>query len=222
MNRRENDEEISCGASSEGLKGLPLKIWGTLSQIVMDTPESLWEATWRLMSVFSIASLLMTSWIVWRHPEVVKNFIEGKEELEFVNAVGKNQSTKDRIFKELGTYVNKNNVRRIALVGWTGPARLQLIWASEETTKWPISTNGRIGVEMGPVLGKIIVEKCWVGMPKNTPEQAKTDQWVVCGINKGDRIGGLLIIQHRDEDNQEEKKAVARLLSDDLEDIINE
>ena len=163
---------------------LPGRIWNTVNQLIFNTPKTAGEALWRVLSVASVSGIMISSWMLYKYPDLIENFLQGQSEVEIAQIFRRKPRIRDQVMELLARYIAVYRPTQIGLVSWISQTGIEHIWSNEGTETWPTATSGTMSLNMREATGYMIFDQCWVGeMPSTGYGSSHNDgtDWLICG-----------------------------------------
>ena len=211
------------------MKGLFAQITRIFGRIVLDTPKSLGEATWRFTAMSAVTAVLVSAVLLWRYPKVVQRIaLGGSVEEQLVDDIfRRNPLIREEAMELIGSYISRFKPDQFALINWTTQTGILEVWANEPSTDWPTATSGVMSRNMQQAVGAMIFDQCWLGeLPYGaTHRHARVVEftaqpWLICGLSDSHDLWSYIIVHWDHHAPPEEALIELERLSRHLERIL--
>lgn len=184
---------------------LPASLWALLRDWLRP-PRSAAGALWKVFSTLSLAVLLASGWLLWRHPELVVELLLQREQGASMAVLLQRWPRRQRqVMELLAGFALEYQPTQIALVGRHSAVGIELIWSNEPTSGWPTATAGVMHANLMPALAAMLHGECWSGAlvhpaPRYRGGAAGADgPWLVCGLSDGRDVRGYLLVHWQEQ-----------------------
>lgn len=184
---------------------LPASLWALLRDWLRP-PRSAAAALWKVFSTLSLAVLLASGWLLWRHPELVVELLLQREQGASMAVLLQRWPRRQRqVMELLAGFALEYQPTQIALVGRHSAVGIELIWSNEPTSGWPTATAGVMHANLMPALAAMLHGECWSGAlvhpaPRYRNGAAGADgPWLVCGLSDGRDVRGYLLVHWQEQ-----------------------
>jgi len=170
--------------------GTPGQIVALFSNIVLDTPDNVGEVSWRVFSVLGLSSVLVSSFIIWRHPELIVNLLQPSESSPLLtNRLNDSDELKTKVMENISSFLYRNKPLRLALVSWPTATTGVVVWDTGAVDSWPVKLNGLYSLNLMPSVGPMTFQECWTGA------FGSSSNWLICPIHDDTKPWAFVITQ---------------------------
>ena len=218
-NKEKNSKSIGLAGQIFGVLnsivlGTPGQIVSVFSKIVLDTPHDAAELSWRVFSVMGLSSVLISTFVIWRHPEIIVNILAPSEPSPLLtNRLDASDELKDKVMKNISSFLYRNKPARLALVGWPTATTGAVVWDTGSVDSWPIKLNGLYSLNLVPSIGPMVFKECWEG------DFEYSQNWMVCPIHDDTKPWAFVIAQWKDPPTSMQQRSLKHL-TENLESLI--
>ena len=203
-----------CKEKNENNSGLIGQVVSLFSNIVLDTPDDVGEVVWRIFSVMGLSSVLISCFLIWRHPELVSNILSPSEPSPLLsNRLDNSDDLKVKVMENISTFLHRNKPLKLALVGWPTATTGVVVWDTGAVDSWPVKLNGLYSLNLVPSVGPMTFKECWIGAFGPSPN------WLVCPIHDDTKPWAFVITQWSKPPGNIEQRSL-RHLTERLESLI--
>lgn len=161
-----------------------------ITHVVLDVPGSVGEMFWRVFSTLGLSTLLITGFILWRHPDVI---IRREASPVVAERLRRNAAAERETMANVSAFIRRFLPARFALVSWPTATTAETLWSSSEVDDWPASMDGMLSPNFIPAVGPLVFGECWRG------GLSESENWLVCPIGNDSRAWGFVIAQWADD-----------------------
>lgn len=205
-----NDHKEKDGSKTN----LVAQIVALLSDIVLDTPEGLAEVIWRVFSVMGLSSVLISSFLIWRHPEFINGFLTPETPSPLLtDKLNSSEDLKVKVMENISSFLYRSKPQKIALVGWPTATTGVVVWDTGGVSAWPVKLNGLLSLNLVPSVGPMVFKECWHGSFNGS------NNWLICPIHNDTKAWAFVITQWENTPTTLEKRSL-RHLTEMLENLI--
>lgn len=217
------DKDRSDLKEVEVYDGLIPKVWKTISEVIMRTPESLAAAAWRLVAISTLSSALFSGWLLWRYPDVFGRFVNGLDGADLQRVFRRQPALREEAMALISSFLREYGPDEIALVSWVNQGRIETIWSrGDSTAHYPTPTDGAMHHNMLEAVGSMVFSRCWSGelIHHQPARSALSEQhWGVCGFSNNERVWGYLMVYWGDGMTAERREGL-RILGESIEQVL--
>lgn len=192
-----------------GLAEWPASLWALLRDWLRP-PRSAAGALWKVFSTLSLAVLLASGWLLWRHPELVVEVLLQREQGTSMAVLLQRWPRRQRqVMELLAGFAVEYQPTQIALVGRHSAVGIELIWSNEPTSDWPTATAGVMHDNLMPALAAMLHGECWSGALVHPAPRYRggaggaggaDGPWLVCGLSDGRDVRGYLLVHWQEQE----------------------
>lgn len=157
-----------------------------ITHVVLDVPGSVGEVLWRVFSTLGLSTLLITGFILWRHPDVI---IQREPSPVVAERLRRDPAAEKETMSMVSAFIRRHLPARFALVSWPTATTGESLWTSSSTQGWPTSLDGLLSPNLIPAVGPLVFGECWQG------SLSGSDGWLVCPISDDTDVWGFVIAQ---------------------------
>lgn len=157
-----------------------------ITHVVLDVPGSVGEVLWRVFSTLGLSTLLITGFILWRHPDVI---IQSEPSPVVAERLRRDPAAEKETMAMVSAFIRRHLPARFALVSWPTATTGESLWTSSSTQGWPTSLDGLLSPNLIPAVGPLVFGECWQG------SLSGSDGWMVCPISDDTDVWGFVIAQ---------------------------
>lgn len=173
--------------------GLLERVAALVERSIFQVPASWREVVWRVISIFSVSVTVVSGYIGWRHPEILKQIIPpGIMSVE--ERMARDPATTREVMAMLSSYLRSYSPDRLAIISWPSRMATRVVWSSGDVAEWPTPLGGTMDSELVPAVGRLHFGECWTGRL-----DSGTSLWTLCPISSDLQPRGFLLAHWNDQ-----------------------
>lgn len=185
-----------------------------LSNIVLETPDNLSETIWRTFSILGLSSILISGFIVWRHPDIVSQWLIKEEESSiFTDRLEKVGKDKVKVMEHVSRFIHRQKPSKFALVSWPTATTGAIVWDSGNASEWPVTLNGLYSSNLIPAVGPMVFGECWRGSFE------ANGFWILCPIHDATDVWAFVAAEWPADTTENQRRSL-RFLAERIESLI--